>query len=68
MFIYPDTTPSTSGHRDTFARDAVFEEFRARDARTLDQIDFVDRAPDETPPPADEFLDWLRLVGVEAVE
>ncbi len=37
-----------------FARAAVFAEFRARDARALDQADFVDRAPGELPRPSPE--------------
>ena len=42
----PDPSPSVSNRRATFARDAVFAEFRPGDARTIDQGDFVDREPD----------------------
>ena len=34
-------------HRARFARSAVYEEFRARDARALDYDAFVDRFPGE---------------------
>ena len=33
----------------SFARAAVSVEFRGRDARALDQADFVDRRPDQAP-------------------
>ncbi len=37
-------------HRhDNFARAAVFAEFRARDAKAILDVDFIDRAPDELP-------------------
>ena len=39
------TTRPVSSRRNSFARNAVFLEFRARDARHLDQAGFVDRAP-----------------------
>ena len=39
-------SPNTSEkHRAGFARSAALTEFRARDARALDQADFVDRPP-----------------------
>ena len=31
----------------TFARDAVYLEFRSRDAKAIDQSDFADRMPDQ---------------------
>ncbi len=34
-----------SSRRTPFARNAVFLAFRARDAKAIDQSDFVDRAP-----------------------
>ena len=42
----PDPSPSVSTRRATFARDAVFAEFRPSNARAIDQGDFVDREPD----------------------
>ena len=40
--------PFNSNRRhDDFARDAVFAEFRGRDARAIDQGDFEDRRPHE---------------------
>ena len=50
MHIYAHPTLSTSSRADTFARDAVFEEFRNRDARAIDQAGFVDRLPRQNPP------------------
>ena len=38
-----------SKRRTAFARDAVFAEFRPRDARALDRDDFVDRRPEQAP-------------------
>ena len=64
MHIYTHTTPSTSS-RATYARDAVYAEFRPRDARALDYDDFTDREPDEAPPLAGEFLNYLKLIGLE---
>ena len=73
MFTYtfsrPCTrTPRNPNSRTSFAHEAVYEEFRPRDARALDQADFVDRAPNETPPLAAEVLARLELLGVEAAE
>ncbi len=36
-------------HRADFARVAVFEEFRARDAKAILDVNFVDRRSDEMP-------------------
>ncbi len=37
-------------HRhDNFARAAVFAEFRARDAKAILDVNFIDRRPDEMP-------------------
>ncbi len=36
-------------HRADFARGAVFAEFRARDAKAILDVNFVDRRPDEMP-------------------
>ena len=38
---------SSNCHSDTFAREAVFEEFYSHDARALDYANFVDRTPQE---------------------
>ena len=50
-------TPVLS-RRDDFARAAVFEEFRHKNAAALDQAGFVDRRPHEQPRPAPEA--WQR--------
>jgi hypothetical protein len=39
----------SSASRATFARAAVFAEFRPRDARAIDYCNFVDRRPKEPP-------------------
>ncbi len=39
----------TPNRRDVNARDAVFLHFRSRDARAIDQGDFVDRRPNDRP-------------------
>ncbi len=36
-------------HRADFARDSVFAEFRARDAKAILDVNFIDRRPDEMP-------------------
>ncbi len=36
-------------HRNDFARQAVFAEFGKRHAKAIDQIDFIDRRPDQAP-------------------
>ena len=41
-------------HRADFARQAVFAEFRARDAKAILDIDFIDRAPGAAPRPSAE--------------
>ena len=41
------TRPASSRHSSTYARSAVYLAFRGRDARALDQADFVDRAPNQ---------------------
>ncbi len=65
MNVY-STIPEMSNRRiDSFARDAVYAEFRPRDARALDYDDFTDREPDEAPPLAGEFLNYLKLIGLE---
>ena len=46
----PSETPAPS-RRDDFARAAVYEEFRSRNARALDQGDFRDRQPGLAPRP-----------------
>ena len=44
------TTPPTASWRSSnYARDAVFAAFQPRQARALDQGDFVDRAPEQLP-------------------
>ena len=39
----------TNARATTFARDAVHLEFRGRDAKAIEQGDFVDRVPDQVP-------------------
>ena len=64
MFVYTTSTtqatePAPSPqHRADFARAAVFEEFRTRNARAIDYDGFVDRRPNEPPRPAPEV--WQR--------
>ncbi len=67
MFIYTHSTKlstqpnhhhSVSKQRAAFARAAVFEEFRNRNARAIDYDGFVDRRPNEKPQPAPEA--WRR--------
>ncbi len=41
------TRPASSRPQSDFARSAVFTEFSGRDARALDQADFVDRDPEQ---------------------
>ncbi len=36
-------------HRADFARQAVFAEFRSRDAKSILDVDFIDRAPRAAP-------------------
>ncbi len=64
--LYSSPLNKSKEQRAQFARQMMLEEFGYRYGRAIDQADFQDRAPDELPPPADEFLDWIRLVGVEA--
>ncbi len=45
----PAPRPSSAKHRDSFARDAVFTEFRPRDARALGHDGFKDRRPNDGP-------------------
>ena len=45
----PAPRTSSAKHRDSFARAAVFEEFRTRNARAIDYSGFVDRRPDQGP-------------------
>ncbi len=47
----PDRAYQISKHRADFARAAVFEEFRTRNARAIDYDGFVDRRPNEPPRP-----------------
>ena len=55
MSIYPDTTPSTSRCA-SYAREAVYAEFRARDARALDYDGFQDRRPCDDPRRLDHIV------------
>ncbi len=41
--------PHNNRRRADFARGAVFAEFRARDAKAILDIDFIDRAPAAAP-------------------
>ena len=52
MSLY--TTSFRQATSDDFARAAVFEEFRFKNAIALDQSRFVDRRPHEQPRPAPE--------------
>ncbi len=45
----PDRAYQISKHRADFARAAVFEEFRTRNARAIDYGGFRDRQPNEAP-------------------
>ena len=45
----PDNLTTSDKVRASFARSAVSEEFRSRDARALDQADFQDRPPHRQP-------------------
>ena len=54
--------------RDGFAREAVYAEFRARDARALDYDGFSDREPNADIPLAKDFVAWLERLGVEATK
>jgi hypothetical protein len=48
--IYRNVTGANpTAPRTTFARAAVFAEFRPRDARAIDYCNFVDRCPNEPP-------------------
>ncbi len=48
--IYRNATGANpTAPRTTFARAAVFAEFRPRDARAIDYCNFVDRRPKEPP-------------------
>ena len=57
MFVYTTSTARaiepashiSTQHRANFARAAVFAEFGTRNARALDQGDFVDRRPKQGP-------------------
>ncbi len=54
MNIYSTIIEMSNRRIDAFARDAVYAEFRPRDARALDYDKFQDRKPSEKPrePPA----------------
>ncbi len=61
LFTSPSRKPRLSyplvtgrRRRADYARQAVIAEFGWRNARTLDQGDFVDRAPGELPGPSPE--------------
>ena len=47
----PASHTSSAKHRASFARDAVFADFRPGDARALDHDSFTDRRPDQGPRP-----------------
>jgi hypothetical protein len=47
--FYQNSLTKSNPRRAKYAREAVFEEFRSRDARALDYDDFVDRAPHQRP-------------------
>ncbi len=54
----PAPRTSSAKQRAAFARAAVFEEFRTRNARAIDYDGVVDRRPNEPPRPAPEV--WQR--------
>ena len=60
--VYSETYQKSSDpdpdQRNVFARAAVFEEFRFKNAIALDQSRFVDRKPHEQPRPAPDA--WRR--------
>ena len=60
MAIYSNSSPSgnrsASQHPSSFAQDAVYAEFRPRDARALSYDGFKDRAPGDTPRPIGEVV------------
>ena len=43
------TRSNRRNRRASFAREAVFAEFRSRDAKAILDVNFVDRRPDEVP-------------------
>ncbi len=45
----PDNPTRTPKRRPALGRDAVFADFRGRDARAIDQGDFVGRRPNDRP-------------------
>ncbi len=45
----PAFSTSSAKHRADFARSAVYEDFRSRDARAIDYGGFRDRQPNEAP-------------------
>jgi hypothetical protein len=65
MYSYRENFRNTTG--DAFARAAVYTAFRPRDAKALDQSNFVDRPPNEAPRPLPES--WRREIdGPKHVE
>ncbi len=63
MRLYSKTFQNTT--RAAYARAAVFEEFRPRDAAAIDYDGFVDRKPHEAPAPGPES--WRpSLIGRDA--
>jgi hypothetical protein len=54
----PSLNTHSAKHRADFARAAVLEEFRTRNARAIDYDGFVDRRPNEPPRPVPEV--WQR--------
>ena len=58
----------STNHRASFARQAAIEAFGHRAHWALDDSDFKDRLPKETPALAAEVLSRLELLGVEAAE
>ena len=64
--VYKPLFPQKSNlHRAQFAEAALREVFRGRDLSLAREPDFLDRRPHESPPLAGEFLNYLKLIGVE---
>ncbi len=59
ILLSNSTRSNRRNRRASFAREAVFAEFRARDAKAILDVNFVDRRPDEMPRMPPEY--WWRI-------